>query len=65
MSLYKRFMSLTTFCPVAISGLGSCLLSQGKLYDAEKLLRESLDMQKSACPDNKANVAISELSSCM
>ena len=65
MSVCKIFMSHTTFCLVAIGVLGGCLLNQGKLDDAEKLLRESLDMQRSACPGDKATIAFSKLSSCL
>ena len=40
--------------------LGRCLLRKGKLDEAENLFKESLDMKRSACPDNKATIAASE-----
>ena len=45
--------------------LGRCLLSKGKTDEAENLLRESLDMRRTACPDDKAGIAISESLSCL
>ena len=60
-----RLMTLTMLCTVAMSVLGRYLLKQRKLDDAEKLLKEALDMERCACPDNKARIANSELSSCL
>ena len=47
-------------CSEGIHGLGSCLLKKGKLDEAENLLKQSLDMTRTACPGNKANIAAGE-----
>ena len=47
-------------CSEGIHNLGFCLLDKGKLDEAENLLKESLDMKRTACPENKASIASSE-----
>ena len=47
-------------CSAGINILGRCLLDKGKLVEAENMLRESLDMKRTACPDDKASIAASE-----
>ena len=39
-------------------------MNKGKSVEAEKILRQSLDMKRTACPDKKNSIAISELLSC-
>jgi Flp pilus assembly protein TadD len=41
--------------------LGICLSNVGKLVEAEDLLRESLDIKRTMCSDEKASIAVSEL----
>ena len=48
------------FCPVALSALGGCLVKKGETDEAEKLLKESLEMRRTSVPDDKANFAFSE-----
>ena len=38
---------------------------KGKTDEAENILRESLDKKTTACPENKASIAMSELLSCL
>ena len=58
-------VSLCVLCLVALSRLGSCFMKKGKTDEAENILRESLDLKTSACPDNKAGIAMSKLLSCL
>ena len=65
MSLCKYDVSHCGLCPEGIHELGRCLLDKGKPDEAENLLRESLDMTQTACPDDKASIAISKSLFCL
>ena len=45
--------------------LGRCLVKKGKTDEAENLLKDSLDMRRSFCPDDKSSFASSESLSCL
>ena len=49
------------FCPVGLVSLGSCLVKKGETDEAEKLLKESLEMIRTSFPDDKAGFASSKL----
>jgi hypothetical protein len=53
-------MTDNDFVFVAIDELGDCLMDAGKLTEAEHWLRQSLDILKTFCADNQANIARSE-----
>ena len=50
-------MVLCVLCPVAMHKLGECLLKKEEQDEAKQLLKEALDMKKTACPDDKASVS--------
>ena len=65
MLVSEQLTSHSVVCPVAIRELAQCLSNKGSMDESEKLLRKALDMRKTACPDDKASIADSELSSCV
>ena len=63
--LSVQFRSDCFLCLVALHTLGRCLLAKGDFQGAEELLQEALSMKRMACPEDKANIAMSKLLSCV
>ena len=60
-SLSKARVSHCAFFSLAIHELGRCLSYTGRTDEAQDLLRKSLDIKRTVCPDNKAGISGSEL----
>ncbi|XP_062500488.1 uncharacterized protein LOC134177728 [Corticium candelabrum] len=72
LSIYQKYVSAndvrvakTTLewqCARAMDMLGRCFMRQGNLSDAERILRESLEIIKSARPEDPVSIANGQLS---